>query len=161
MKRLLIPDELLSLKKNDLIRSEDHQREAKAKERTGVSARETTERSPDGSRDMYSFASSPESLIDFYESIIDDLYTLKVAVKASYEDIIQKQGTERQQDIEFRRQEQWAKVLKQQAVVKEFEYQLSIIEYELQEAKLQNKGYVDVEFIGNQLKTNEKEVREQ
>ena len=45
--------------------------------------------------------------------------------------------------------------------MKEFEYQLSIIEYELQEAKLQNKGYADVEFIADQLKTSEKEVREQ
>ena len=65
-------------------------RESKSKESTRVTDREMPNMSPDDSQNMYSFASSPESLIDFYESIIDDLHTLKVAVKISYEDVIVK-----------------------------------------------------------------------
>ena len=98
MKRLLIPDELLPIKRNkiDFHRTSDEflrESAAKSKERTSVTDREIPNRinnnmSPDDSQNVYSFASSPESLIDFYESIIDDLHTLKVAVNASYEDAI-------------------------------------------------------------------------
>lgn len=51
-------------------------------------------------------------------------------------------------------------MLKQQAFVKELDYQLSVIEYELQEAKLSNKGYLDVELIAERQKTKQLEVKQ-
>lgn len=50
--------------------------------------REAPVLSLDDSQNVYSFASTPESLMDFYESIIEDLHTLKVAVKDSYDEVI-------------------------------------------------------------------------
>ena len=44
--------------------------------------------------------------------------------------------------------------------MKELDYQLSVIDYELQEAKLSNRGYLDVERIEVRQKTKQLEVKQ-